>query len=167
MQIQVLVVTLVLMAVVTLAFVASVRASGIAETSTNVESRRMTLIWSMVVVGVIVTFASLWQWPHAISDSGQEVTINATGSQWSWEIDKEEVSSGKTVVFNVHTTDVTHGLGLVDPSGRLLFQTQAMPGYVNKVQHVLETPGTYQVICLEFCGIAHHVMTSEFEVVTQ
>jgi len=53
----------------------------------------------------------------------------------------------------------------VDPSGTLLVQTQGMPGYVNKVRYVFRRPGTYRVICLEFCGVAHHDMNDSFEVV--
>ena len=88
-----------------------------------------------------------------------------TGAQWYWEIDKAEVPLGKPVVFNAHTQDVTHGLGVVDSDGRILFQAQAMPGYVNQVQYIFSRPGTYRVVCLEYCGLAHHDMLSEFKAV--
>jgi cytochrome c oxidase subunit 2 len=60
--------------------------------------------------------------------------------------------------------DVNHGLGLFDPSGRLLTQVQAMPGYSNRLIHVFETPGAYTVRCLEYCGIAHHAMMTTLSV---
>ena len=46
-----------------------------------------------------------------------------------------------------------------------LAQTQGMPGYVNQVRYVFERTGTYRVLCLEFCGIAHHDMIGQFDVV--
>jgi cytochrome c oxidase subunit 2 len=49
----------------------------------------------------------------------------------------------------------------------LLFQVQAMPGYVNQVEYVFDKPGTYHVVCLEYCGVAHHAMTAEFTVVAE
>ena len=164
MQLIVLSISLILMAIVAYFFISAVRASKDDNDIPNVDSQRSQLIWALLAFGAIITPISLWQWPHAIATSGDPLTINATGHQWYWEIDKESVPAGKPVVFNVHAGDVTHGLGVVDSSGRLLFQTQAMPGYVNKVEYTFNTPGTYKIICMDFCGIAHHNMISEFEV---
>ena len=165
MQLTILAISLVLMLVVASFFVAAIRASRDNTPAANPDARRTRLIMGMIALGVIVTTGSLWHWPHAVSAAGSVTTVNATGAQWSWEIDKEEVPLGKTILFNVHTKDVTHGLGVTDADGRLLFQTQAMPGYVNRVEHVFEKAGTYKIICMEFCGIAHHAMTTEFTVV--
>lgn len=111
-----------------------------------------------------MTAASLWQWPHDVRAEAGSVTVNVTGAQWSWEIDRDSVPLGKTIVFNVHAADVNHGMGIYDDEGRLLAQTQGMPGYVNQVRYVFERPGTYRVLCMEFCGIAHHDMIGQFEV---
>lgn len=167
MQMMVLAIALVFMTVVAMAFFSAVRASGAAVQISDPESERTRLIWAMLALGAVVTMASLLHWPHAVAKGADTVTVNATGYQWYWEFDREEVPAGKPIVFNVHTKDVTHGLGVVSPSGRLLFQTQAMPGYVNKVEHVFDQPGTYRVLCLEFCGTAHHDMTSELNVVSE
>jgi cytochrome c oxidase subunit 2 len=43
-------------------------------------------------------------------------------------------------------------------------QTQAMPGYVNRLRMVFAQPGTYTVLCLEFCGMSHHRMRAVVEV---
>jgi len=167
MQVTVLVITLLCMGIIAAYFVAAIRATDTPQSADNIDARRSRIIWGLVALGTVVTAASLWTWPHAVRTTSDVVTVNATGYQWYWELDKEEVPLGKPVVFNVHTADVTHGIGIVDPSGRLLVQTQAMPGYVNKVEHVFDAVGTYKVICLEFCGIGHHVMTSELEVISE
>lgn len=166
-QFTVLIITLALMAVIAAVFIVAVRSSDQSTISQNADQTRFRLIWGLLAFGVVVTVASLWTWPHAVRATSDVVTVNATGFQWYWEIDKEEVPLGKPVVFNVHTKDVTHGLGIVDASGRLLIQTQAMPGYVNKFEHTFETAGTHKVICMEFCGIGHHSMIEEFEVKAQ
>ncbi len=167
MQLTVLVVTLLFMGIIAAYFIAAVQASDAPQSEINFDARRSRLIWSLLAFGAVVTVASLWSWPHAVRTTSDVVTVNATGYQWYWEIDKESVPVGKPVVFNVHTADVTHGIGIVDPNGRLLVQTQAMPGYVNRVEHVFETAGLHKVICLEFCGIGHHDMVSEFNVVSK
>ena len=166
MQLTVLVVTLLFMAIIAAFFIVAVRSSKAPQSAYNIDGFRSRLIWGMLAFGTIVSIASLWSWPHAVRDTSNSVTVNATGFQWYWEIDKTEVPVGKPVVFNVHTGDVTHGLGIVDPSGRLLIQTQAMPGYVNQFEHVFDATGPHKVICLEFCGIAHHKMLAELNVVS-
>ncbi|MCP4780415.1 MAG: cytochrome c oxidase subunit I [Hyphomicrobium sp.] len=165
MQLIVLVVSLALMAVVAYFFVAAVQATGAQDSTGDFDRRRSSLIWVLLSLGAIITVASLWQWPHAVSAPASSVMVNASGAQWYWDIDKEEVPLGKPVVFNVHTQDVTHGLGVMDPDGQLLFQTQAMPGYVNRVEYVFTKAGDYKVVCMEFCGIAHHAMITDFKVV--
>ncbi len=167
MQLTVLAITLALMAIVSALFIAAIRSTGQTTTLKNANQKRSQLIWGLLAFGAVVTIASLWSWPHAVRASPDVVTVNATGFQWHWEIDKKTVPLGEPVVFNVHTKDVTHGLGVVDSTGQLLFQTQAMPGYVNKVEHTFEAGGIYKIICMEFCGIGHHTMNSKFEVTSE
>lgn len=167
MQLYVLAISLSLMGFVSLFFISAVLASGTEKVISSPEERRKKYIWIMFLAGIIITFSSLWRYPHTLSSSSQIQAINVTGAQWYWEIDKEEVELDKPVVFNVHTSDVNHGMGVLNSEGKLLFQTQAMPGYVNKVEHIFKKPGEYKVICLEFCGVAHHDMITEFEVVAK
>lgn len=166
MQMTVLAISLILMAAITWAFVAAVRAAGSGHTATGVESRRNWLIIVLVVIGVVVSAVSLRPWPHAVSAAPAAV-VNVSGGQWYWEIDTGTVPLGRPVAFNVHTRDVTHGFGVVNEAGRILFQTQVIPGYANRVDYTFEAPGTYRVICLEYCGVAHHDMKTEFTVAAE
>lgn len=68
------------------------------------------------------------------------------------------------IVLDVTATDVNHGIGIYDPDGRIVGQVQAMPGYTNSLPLVLKKPGQYVVLCMEYCGIAHHLMRATFEV---
>lgn len=69
-----------------------------------------------------------------------------------------DVPAGALVEFRVTSFDVNHGFSLYSPAGQLVAQTQAMPGYVNRLRVRLGDPGTYTVLCLEMCGMAHHRM---------
>ena len=166
MQMTVLAISLVVMAALAWAFVAAVRASGSGEVSTGVETQRNRLIALLTVVGVIVSVASLRPWPHAVSAAPAAV-VNVSGGQWYWEIDAQAVPLNQPVAFNVHTVDVTHGFGVVNEAGRMLFQTQAIPGYATRVDYTFDAPGTYRVVCLEYCGVAHHDMITEFTVAAE
>ncbi len=77
----------------------------------------------------------------------------------------EPIKAGELIEFRVSTADVTHGFGIFTPQGTVLTQTQSMNGYVNRLRHRFSEPGTYPVLCLEFCGIGHHTMKSQLQVV--
>jgi hypothetical protein len=63
--------------------------------------------------------------------------------------------------------DVNHGFSLYDENGKLLGQTQAMPGYVNRLFVKFEKPGIYTAFCMELCGNSHHRMRGVVEVVEE
>lgn len=165
MQMTVLALSLVLMAAVAWAFISAARAAGNGSVATNTESRRKWLIVGLAAVGVVVTALSLRPWPLAVAPTS--AVVNVSGGQWYWEIDTDKVPLGKPVAFNAHTVDVNHGFGVMNDAGRLLFQVQAMPGYINQVEYTFNNPGAYHVVCLEFCGVGHHDMATDFTVASK
>lgn len=167
MQTKVMIITFILMALMVIVFWRVARGVNADKPLEKVEKKRSALIWTMLVVGIITTIGSLREWPHAIPTGDEVIQVNATGGQWYWEIDTVEIPLNRTVVFNLTTVDVNHGFGVVNKEGTLLFQTQAMPGYTNKVKYVFDTPGTYRVICMELCGTGHHDMIDEFQVLAE
>ncbi|HLK81485.1 MAG TPA: hypothetical protein VKT99_08325 [Xanthobacteraceae bacterium] len=168
MQVSVLVVSLVLMIAVAAAFWRAVLHSAADEAqprpSGHVEGYRTGLFWALVVLGAVAAVATLRPWPYDASASEGAIVVTATGSQWSWEIAPQQVPVGRPVVFKVTSNDVNHGFGVYDPDGVMLFQTQAMPGYVNQVRYTFAKPGKYRVLCMEYCGLVHHDMIEEIEV---
>ncbi|HLN74542.1 MAG: hypothetical protein ACM3O8_06810 [Methylococcaceae bacterium] len=75
-----------------------------------------------------------------------------------------ELPADQLVEFRVTSLDVNHGFGIYDPSDRLIAQTQAMPGYVNRLRWKFKEPGKYTILCLEYCGMAHQVMRASLTV---
>ena len=55
---------------------------------------------------------------------------------------------------------MTHNFAVYDFNGAVKAQVQAMPGYVNRLRTRFESAGAYPILCLEYCGLAHHVMRS-------
>lgn len=70
----------------------------------------------------------------------------------------------RTVEFRVTSSDVNHGFGIYNAAGTLLTQVQAMPGYTNRLLYTFHQPGLYSILCLEYCGVGHQVMVSQFKV---
>ena len=55
-------------------------------------------------------------------------------------------------------------MAIYAPGRKLIAQTQAMPHYVNRLRVKFETPGKYDIFCLEYCGVGHHMMHQTFQV---
>jgi len=96
--------------------------------------------------------------------SGELVKIQVSASQFVWDMSQTEVKVGQLVEFDVTSQDVNHGFGIYDEQMQVVAQTQAMPGYTNKLYYTFTKPGTYKILCLEYCGAAHHYMAADFEV---
>jgi cytochrome c oxidase subunit II len=90
--------------------------------------------------------------------------LNSDQYQSATYAEPVEVPAGALVEFRVTSFDVNHGFSVYSPAGQLVAQTQAMPGYVNRLRVRFDNPGTYSVLCLEMCGMAHHRMRGIFYV---
>lgn len=128
---------------------------------------RMIVLWTLVLLFVPVIGYSLTKLPYPASASpANVVVVEATGQQWAWSVRPDTVPVGKAIEIRVTGADVNHGFGLYDPNNRLITQTQAMPGFTNVIRHTFAAPGTYRVLCLEYCGLGHHTMFSQIVAVT-
>ena len=117
----------------------------------------------MIALGVFISVAKLRENLH-VSAGRAPLVVKVSGGQWWWEIDTYEIAMGQEVESCVKTEDVTHGMDIYAPDMTLVAQVQAMPGYTSKLAHTSDKPGSYQFLCMEFCGIAHHDMVNEFDV---
>lgn len=128
---------------------------------------RRWLFGALLIIFVGVTYGTLHSFPIAPQHTPLDIhqVVNVTGRQWAWEIDPSTVHTGSPVEFRVTSADVNHGFAVYAPDGRIVTQVQAMPGFTNKLVYTFTQPGTYKVMCLEYCGVAHAFMTSEITVV--
>lgn len=146
---------------------------------------RKALFLSAMVAAIGVLATTLPRTPYAADASaaaaGVDRIIYVAGRQfefiWSDEpivsaedvgrvprLHQVELATGTTVEFRVTSLDVTHGFGLYGPQRQIVAQTQAMPGYVNRLRVRLDAPGEYPVLCLEYCAAGHHRMRSSLTV---
>ncbi len=128
---------------------------------------RRLCTWALGLLAFPITLASLSYAPlvtEAAIPAGTE-SVEVVGHQWFWELSQTQVPAGELIEFKVTSADVNHGFAIYDPESRLIAQTQAMPGYTNSLQVRFEEPGTYKILCLEYCGLVHHGMSSTIEVI--
>ncbi len=114
---------------------------------------------------VVVVGGSLFLLPYASGGAGSRTVIRVTGGQFYFLLDPAEVPLGTRARLVVTSKDVNHGLGLYDPNGHMVGSVQAMPGYHNKLDVTLRTPGDYRLLCFEYCGLGHHAMQAVLRVV--
>ncbi len=128
---------------------------------------RSWLFLALLIVFVGVSYATLRRFPIPLQHSALKASqvVNVVGQQWSWTMSQTTFKVGVPVEFRVTAGDVNHGFAIYAPDGRIAIQTQAMPGYVNKLLYTFPAPGTYKIRCLEYCGIGHDVMTTDIQVV--
>lgn len=122
----------------------------------------------VVVIMLVATIYTLRMLPYNKPIYGEAsenpTVVDVEAIQFGWNISKTEFEVGESVQFDVTTPDVTHGFGLYDKDMELIAQTQAMPDYTNTVYVTFDEPGTYTVLCLEYCGLGHHQMMAEIVV---
>jgi cytochrome c oxidase subunit 2 len=125
---------------------------------------RRTVFWGLVLLFVPVIAYSLTKMPYSADDGPAAVVVQAKGHQWAWEMTPATIPAGQRVEIHVTGVDVNHGFGVYDTSNRLITQAQAMPGFTNVIRYTFDTPGTYRILCLEYCGLGHHTMFAELVV---
>ena len=169
-QDEVWLVSLIGMGLVALVFIYVISQAGQTAGAAQVQKKAYAIRrwWfvALVIFGVGVTYASLRPFPiadqHTQSRAAQIVDV--VGHQWHWDLSRHRVDAGTPVEFRVTSADVNHGFAIYGPNDRIVAQTQAMPGFTNRLVHTFTQPGKYRVLCLEYCGLAHHGMSSDFEV---
>ncbi len=146
----------------------------------RVNRLRLQFFVSLAVILLLFLLFTLRRLPYPVEARTPDRIVNAVGKQYAWSLtdgagptlaswDRDfspvvNVTAGTTVEFRVTTLDVNHGFSLYAPGGDLVTQTQAMPGYVNRLRVTFDQTGTYTVLCLEFCGMSHHRMRAVVEV---
>jgi cytochrome c oxidase subunit 2 len=65
-----------------------------------------------------------------------------------------QVPAGSTVTFYVTSPDVVHGFFIPNTAVNMM----VVPGWVSDDSHTFNKPGTYLLLCNEYCGAGHHFM---------
>lgn len=122
------------------------------------------LIFPMVTLAALLVYAlGFGQW--LLSRPGEDVVrVEARGHQWFWEfthhaadgevvrtVNTLHLPAGRPIEVTVVSADVIHGFWLPRLAGKI----DAVPGHPNLLRIDAAGPGTYQGVCVEFCGLDH------------
>jgi len=142
---------------------------------------RLQLAWILIAVALagflyVVGFQGLAEIQAAAPSNA--VHIRVTGEQWLWDYTYTDYKAnggpgaGSTILelpvntpiqFTVTSIDVQHSFWLPE----LGVKEDAVPGELNTATVTANKLGTYQVRCMELCGIYHAYMNTVAKVVSQ
>ena len=71
-----------------------------------------------------------------------------------------EIPAGSTVHFTMTSKDVVHGFQVAGTN----LNAMVMPGHIQKITQKFDKPGEYLVLCNEYCGSGHQLMSTTITV---
>lgn len=98
---------------------------------------------------------------HKTGKNEYELIIVA--SAFNYNMGKEKVINipkGAKVTYKVATTDVVHGFAIAGTNVNMMVE----PGFVSELTVTHNDVGTFTVLCNEYCGAGHHLMSATIEV---
>ena len=121
--------------------------------------------WLLIVVAILVALlaATIWFTPYGKSTPPNAQVVTVSAQQFFWRISPARVHANVPVAFVTRSSDVNHGFGIYR-GHTFIAQIQVVPGTNSTLVHTFTKPGTYTVLCLEFCGVGHGGMRATFEV---
>jgi cytochrome c oxidase subunit 2 len=153
----------VLVTLVAVAVAASTRSRGAVDVE-KLREREKT--WFVIAVALLTAllFATIFFTPYGkgAGEAGAQ-QLSVRGVQFAW-LARGRIHAGRPVQFNLTSGDVNHNLGVYTLGWKLLFQVQVVPGRVQHYVYTFDRPGTYRLVCLEFCGLDHHLMNTTIRV---
>jgi cytochrome c oxidase subunit II len=73
---------------------------------------------------------------------------------WAFLPNEIRVPAGSTITFYLTSKDVQHGLKIEKTNINMM----VLPGQISVLTATFDKPGTYHLICHEYCGVGHHTM---------
>lgn len=81
-------------------------------------------------------------------------TVHLVSQMWSFSPGEIRLPRGAEVTFIMTSRDVTHGLIIEQHDVNLML----LPGQIARTTTTFNRPGTYHMICHEYCGPGHQNM---------
>lgn len=99
----------------------------------------------------------------AVRPKGEDIYLGAL--RFAWVPNQLALETGRRYRFHLSSRDVNHGFSIhQDGSPSKTVNFQVVPGYEFVATMTFDQPGTYVIVCQEYCGIGHQAMTARFVV---
>lgn len=138
------------------------------------DNNTLELWWTIVptIFVVIMAFFSVKIWYQIVlAQPTNGVVVESIGHQWFYTFrypgvhgeipDAMHLEAGVPVTLHVTSSDVIHSFWIPD----MRIKADMVPGLINTLHFTPTVPGTYKIICTEFCGTNHSQMDKQTVVV--
>jgi cytochrome c oxidase subunit 2 len=88
---------------------------------------------------------------------GNQYTAHIIAQMWIYNPNEIRVPVGSEVTFIMTSKDITHGIIIEEHDVNLML----LPGQVTRTTATFERPGTFEMVCHEYCGPGHHSMIGQ------
>jgi cytochrome c oxidase subunit 2 len=119
---------------------------------------------AVVVMLAVLLFATIFFTPYGRTAGKGALVEKVTAIQFAFLMPSTPIVAGRQVEFELTSRDVNHSFAVYNSAGTLLFQVQIEPGAWQDYDYTFTKPGTYTVLCLEYCGVGHDHMRAQFTV---
>lgn len=95
---------------------------------------------------------------YEVGDNKYEVVM--TLEVFSFNPGDIEVPVGSEVEFIMTSKDVVHGMQIIDTN----VNAMVLPGHIQTIKQTFNEPGEYLILCNEYCGAGHQLMSTTITV---
>ena len=76
---------------------------------------------------------------------------------WGFQPAEIRVPVGRPVTFRITSVDIVHGFYVDDTRINLM----VLPGQISELEYTFREAGEYLLLCHEYCGLGHHLMSGK------
>jgi len=98
---------------------------------------------------------------HKVEGKEWDYELVFVASAFSYNPAQVKVPLGAKVKVIATTKDVVHGFEMAGTNINMMLE----PGYVSEYTTTFDKTGEFLVVCNEYCGSGHHLMSAKIEVV--
>lgn len=102
----------------------------------------------------------LFSEPGVYQTGDNEYEVIMTLQAFSFNPGDIEIPAGAEVTFIMTSKDVVHGFQIAGTN----VNAMVMPGHIQTITETFNEPGEYLIICNEYCGAGHQMMSTTITV---
>jgi cytochrome c oxidase subunit 2 len=98
--------------------------------------------------------------PNLTQVGPKEYKAVMVARMFAFQPNQLEIPAGSTVHFEITSPDMVHGMEIPGTNVNMM----VIPGHVTRASYTFSRPGEYLLLCNEYCGVGHQVMSARIVV---